>query len=113
VVALTSVNGWRAVPAEVRPVPRLNLSRCVSCTNPCTNMVSNLRGLRDLNHTDDTKRDALESSTTWFDGQRSLKSDVSFWRESVVVNQKRTFRRLHGDLMPTYPSCKYTQREDL
>src|ERR1019366_2915246 len=43
VVALTSVNGWRSVRIERRYLHCLNPSRRVSCTNPCTNRVGDLR----------------------------------------------------------------------
>ena len=42
VVALTSADGWLGVHAGLRRLPRLNPSRHVSCTNPCTNLVVNV-----------------------------------------------------------------------
>jgi hypothetical protein len=44
-VALTSVDGLRPVSVDLTRLPRLALSRSVSCTNPCTNTVSDLRYL--------------------------------------------------------------------
>ena len=41
-VALTSVDGLRPVSVDLARLPRLGVSRTVSCTNPCTGTVAAL-----------------------------------------------------------------------